>query len=209
VTSLYALNAAMLGLRALRRTGRGQVVDLSMQECCLSLAPESGVALFLDDRIHRARPGNRRAVTRPWGLYPCADGFVSFLIIQPAHWKAMACWIAEETGMDTILDEVFHDMGMRWQVSDFIDEATEALTRPKTKLDIFVEGQRRGIPTTPVNTIADLRGDPHLNSAGFWREDEHPVAGTMPTPGAPFRVNRDWWRWASAPRLGEHTADYL
>ena len=34
-------------------------------------------------------------MTRPWGLYPCADGYVSFLVIQPAHWKAMAQWIAE------------------------------------------------------------------------------------------------------------------
>src|SRR5205823_11423317 len=69
LTSLYALNAAMLGLRGVRRTGKGQVIDISIQECCLSVAPETGVALFLDDRVHRARPGNRRAVTRPWGLY--------------------------------------------------------------------------------------------------------------------------------------------
>jgi crotonobetainyl-CoA:carnitine CoA-transferase CaiB-like acyl-CoA transferase len=192
-----------------RRSGRGQIVDLSMQECCLSLAPETGVPIFLDDRVHRSRPGNRRAVTRPWGLYPCADGFVSFLVIQPTHWKAMADWIAEATGIDTVLDEAFHDMRVRWEVSDFIDDLTEQLTRPRTKLDIFIEGQRRGIPTTPVNTVADLRRDPHLESAGFWRDDKHPVLGTLPVPGAPFRVNHDWWQWASAPSLGEHTADEL
>lgn len=209
VTSLFAVNAAMLGLRGVRRTGRGQVVDLSIQECCLSLAPETGVPLFLDDRVDRPRPGNRRRVTRPWGLYPCADGYVSFLVIQPAHWKAMATWIAEATGMDSVLDEAFNDMHVRWEVSDFIDELTEQLTTPCTKLELFTEGQRRGIPITPVNTVADLRNDPHLASAGFWRDDEHPVLGTMPSPGAPFRVNHDWWRWASAPRLGEHNASVL
>jgi len=209
VTSLFAVNAAMLGLRGVRRTGRGQVVDLSIQECCLSLAPETGVPLFLDDRVDRPRPGNRRRVTRPWGLYPCADGYVSFLVIQPAHWNAMATWIAEATGMDTVLDEAFNDMHVRWEVSDFIDELTEQLTTPCTKLELFMEGQRRGIPITPVNTVADLRSDPHLASAGFWRDDEHPVLGTMPSPGAPFRVNHDWWRWASAPRLGEHNASVL
>jgi crotonobetainyl-CoA:carnitine CoA-transferase CaiB-like acyl-CoA transferase len=208
-TSLFAVNGAMLALRAVRKSGRGQVVDISMQECCLALAPETGVAMFLDDGIHRARPGNRRNVTRPWGLYPCADGFISYLIIQPAHWRAMAEWIAEATGMDAVLDEVFLDMHVRWEVSDFIDECTEALTLPRTKLDLFVEGQRRGIPTTPVNTIADLRADPHLASSGFWRNEEHPRLGTIPVPGAPFRVNHDWWRWTSAPALGEHTAEVL
>jgi crotonobetainyl-CoA:carnitine CoA-transferase CaiB-like acyl-CoA transferase len=204
VTSLFALNGAMLALRAVRQTGRGQVVDISMQECCLALAPETGVALFLDDRVHRSRPGNRRAVSRPWGLYPCSDGFVSFLIVQPAHWRNMATWLAEVTGIDAVLDEAFVDLHVRWEVSDFIDDVTEQLTRPRTKLDLFVEGQKRGIPTTPVNTVADLRSDPHLAASGFWREDENPVLGTVPGPGAPFRVNHDWWRFACAPRLGQH-----
>jgi crotonobetainyl-CoA:carnitine CoA-transferase CaiB-like acyl-CoA transferase len=209
VTSLFAVNAAMLARRAVRRTGRGQVVDLSMQECCLSLAPETGVSLFLDDGLRRGRNGNRRAVTRPWGLYPCADGFVSFLVLQPAHWRAMARWIADATGMDGVLDEVFVDMHVRWEVSDFIDDCTEQLTLPRTKLDLFVEGQRRGIPITPVNTVADLRGDPHLRQAGFWRDEQHPTLGVVPTPGAPFRVDHDWWHWTCAPGLGEHTAEVL
>jgi len=205
ITSLFAVNGAMLALRDVRRSGRGQVVDISMQECCLSLAPETGVALFLDDGLRRARPGNRRAVTRPWGLYPCEDGFVSFLVLQPAHWRAMAGWIAETTGIDSILDEVFVDLHVRWEVSDFIDDCTEQLTRPRCKLDLFVEGQRRGIPITPVNTVADLRADPHLRAAGFWRHDDNPRLGRLTTPGAPFRVDHDWWHWTSAPALGEHT----
>lgn len=205
ITSLFAVNAAMLARRAVRRTGRGQVVDVSMQECCLALAPETGAALFLDDGLRRSRPGNRRAVTRPWGLYPCADGFVSFLVLQPAHWRAMAAWIAEATEIDGVLDEVFVDLHVRWEVSDFIDDCTEQLTRPRTKLDLFVEGQRRGIPITPVNTIADLCQDPHLRGAGFWRDEQHPAFGPVPTPGAPFRVDHDWWHWATAPTLGAHT----
>ena len=202
VTSLFAVNAAMLALRAVRQTGRGQVVDVSMQECCLSLAPETGVALFLDDGLRRVRPGNRRAVTRPWGLYPCADGFVSFLVLQPAHWREMAIWIAEVTGIDGVLDDVFSDLHVRWEVSDFIDDCTEQLTRPRTKLDLFIEGQRRGIPITPVNTVADLCNDPHLRGAGFWREEQHPDLGPVATAGAPFRVDHDWWHWTPAPALG-------
>jgi crotonobetainyl-CoA:carnitine CoA-transferase CaiB-like acyl-CoA transferase len=209
VTSMYAMNAAMLALRGRRRTGKGQVVDVSMQECLLTLAPETGVPMFLDDRVHRPRPGNRRRVSRPWGLYPCADGFVSTLIVQPAHWRRMAAWIAEVTEMESVLDEAFVDLHVRWEVAEFIDDLTEQLTRPRTKLDLFTEGQRRGIPMTPVNTVADLRADPHLTSCGFWRDDDNPVLGTLNGPGAPFRVNHEWWQWASAPRLGEHNDEAL
>ena len=192
----------MLARRAVRRTGRGQVVDVSMQECCLALAPETGVALFLDDGLRRTRPGNRRAVTRPWGLYPCADGFVSFLVLQPAHWRAMAEWIAEATGVDGVLDDVFVDLHVRWEVSDFIDDCTEQLTRPRTKLDLFVEGQRRGIPITPVNTVADLRSDPHLQQRRVLARGGAPAARARSRPpGAPFRVDHDWWHWTTAPTL--------
>ena len=187
----------MLALRAVRATGRGQVVDVSMQECCLSLAPETGVALFLDDGLHRARPGNRRNVTRPWGLYPCADGFVSFLVLQPAHWRAMAEWIAEATGMDGVLDEVFVDLHVRWEVSDFIDECTEQLTLPRTKLDLFVEGQRRGIPITPGEH--DRRpGQRSAPAPGrvLARRGAPGARHRRRRPGAPFRVDHDWWHWA-------------
>ena len=206
VTSLFALNGAMLALRGVRRTGRGQLVDISMQECCLSLAPEIGVPMYLDDRVTRSRPGNRRPVTRPWGLYPTTDGFVSFLVIQPAHWRAMAEWIAEATGMDAVLEDAFNDMAVRWEASEFIDDLTEQLTSSRTKLALFIEGQRRGIPITPVNTIGDLRNDPHLESAKFWRQSDHPVLGPLAGPGDPFRVNHGWWQSAAAPQLGQHTA---
>jgi crotonobetainyl-CoA:carnitine CoA-transferase CaiB-like acyl-CoA transferase len=111
--------------------------------------------------------------------------------------------------MDSVLDEAFNDLHMRWEASDLVDDLTEQVTRPRTKLEIFVEGQRRGIPTTPVNTVADLRSDPHLQSVRFWRDDHHPVLRTLSSPGAPFRVNRDWWHWTPAPALGEHTAEEL
>ena len=176
-TSLFAVNGAMLALRGRAASGRGQVVDISMQECCLALAPETGVPMFLDDGIHRARPGNRRNVTRPWGLYPCADGFISYLIIQPAHWRAMAEWIAEATGMDAVLDEVFLDMHVRWEVSDFIDECTEALTRAAHQARPVRRGAAPGHP--------DHAGEHHRRPAhrpapaparGFWRNEEHPRA---------------------------------
>lgn len=205
LVSMDAVVSAALALRVRRRTGRGQRVDLSLQEACLTIAPETGVPLFLDDLVPRSRPGNRRAVSRPWGLYPCADGFVCIMIVQPAHWRAMAQWIADVTGEDSLTDPAFDDMAVRWEAAEFVDGMTEAVTLPSSKLELFVEGQRRGIPTTPVNTVADLRNDPHLEQAGFWRTESHPVIGSPVGPSAPFRVSADWWSFTRAPLLGEHT----
>jgi crotonobetainyl-CoA:carnitine CoA-transferase CaiB-like acyl-CoA transferase len=211
LTALHATSALLLALRARRLdpAGRGQLVDISVQECCLAMAPETGLPLFLDDRVHRDRPGNRRAVTRPFGLYPCTDGHVSFLVLGPAHWHAMAAWIHEVTGNEGILEEIFVDIAVRAEATEFIDEATEDLCSRFTKLELFTEAQQRGIPCTPVNTVADLRADPHLEAVGYFEPTEHPALGSFRRPGPPFRFDRDWWRLARAPLLGEHTAELL
>lgn len=209
VTAMHAVPAAMLALRVARMTGQGQLVDISMQEANLTLFPEIGVPLCLDDQAHRSRPGNRRAVSRPFGLYPCTDGYASIIIVQPAHWRSMAAWLAEVTGVDAVLDDAFVDLAVRWEAAEFIDGLTEQLCGELTKHELFVEGQRRGIPITPVNTVADLRSDEHLDAAGYWQAVEDPDLGTLQSPGPPFRADGTWWAWERAPRLGEHTDEVL
>ena len=208
--SLNAAIGLMLAVRARRRTGRGQLVDISMQEAMVAVSPEVGAGIYLDDLVARPRQGNRRPVTRPWGLYPTADGYASVVVLQPAHWAAWTRWTNEVTGNDAILDDVFADMRTRWEASDAIDLWTEELTDGFSKQDLFEEGQRRGIPITPVNTVADLNGDPQLAAAGFFDEIEHPALGTLRMPVSPIQLDPGTERRAMrAPLLGEHTAELL
>lgn len=208
-TALNAAMAAALGIRGRRLIGRGQLIDLSMAEVCLGLAPETGVPLFLDDRVHRMRAGNRRTLSRPFGLYPCSDGYASILVLMPRHWEAIAEWVNDACDNESIIDPVFADIGVRGETMEMIDAWVEELTTSMTVLELFREAQRRGIPVTPVNTVESLRADPHLEAVGFWDEVELPAGGQVAAPGAPFRDNAGWWRIGRAPRLGEHTAEIL
>ena len=204
-----ALVGTLLALRARRTSGTGQEVEISMHEAALMFAPETGVPIFLDDRVHRERSGNRRDLGRPFGLYPCSDGFVSIIVLMPRHWNAMAEWVAETTGNETIMEEVFQDLGVRMESQDLIDTWVEELTVGRTRLELFTEGQRRGIPITPVNTVSALVDDPHLLAAQFWSKTQLPNDVEVTVPGAPFRTNSDWWNITPAPLLGQHTETYL
>lgn len=208
-TALNATAATLLALRVRRTTERGQLVDLAVNEAALAIAPETGVPVFLDDRVHRERSGNRRLLSRPFGLYPCSDGYVAILVLMPRHWTAFAEWVKEVTGNETITEPVFEDVGVRGETMELIDEWTEEMTMTMTGLEVFQEGQRRGIPITPVSTVAGLYTDPHLEATGFWQEVELPGGGTAPIPGAPFRTNANWWHSTRAPRLGEHRSEIL
>ena len=207
-----AINAAMgaaLGLRGKRLTGRGQRIDISIAEVALSMAPETGVPVFLDDRVHRARSGNRRDLSRPFGLYPCADGYVSILVLMPRHWENIAAWVHEVCGNESIIDPVFADVAVRGETKELVDSWVEELSTSMTVLEFFTEGQRRGIPISPVNTVESLRSDPHLEATGFWTSVELPSGGEATVPGPPFRDSAGWWHLGRAPRLGEHTDEVI
>ena len=208
-TSLHAATGAVLGLRGRRLTGAGQLVDVSLAESVLALSPEVGIPVFLDDKVHRLRTGNRRTISRPYGIYPCSDGFVSILALMPRHWEAMAGWVNEVCGNEAIMDPVFSDMAVRGQTMELVDGWVEELTKSMTLLEFFQEGQRRGIPITPVNTVSSLRTDPHLAAVDFWDKTELPSGGTATVPGPPFRTDKNWWQTSRAPRLGEHTESTL
>lgn len=205
----WALAGTLLALRSKRLTGNAQNIEVSMQEAALAIAPETGVPMLLDDRVHRQRTGNRRDLGRPFGLYPCKDGFVSLIVLMPRHWLAMAQWVAETTGNESITEAVFEDNAVRIEAKDLIDEWVEELTTQGTRLELFEEGQRRGIPITPVNTIDALVDDPHLKAAGYWSSTELQDGTEVTVPGAPFRTNAQWWSTSRAPLLGEHTGLYL
>ena len=209
LASLNAAAGTLLALRSRRRSGRGQLVEISIQEACLAVSPETGAVVFLDDLRPRARAGNRRTGIRPWGLYPARDGWVGLVGLQPGHWSALAKWIVEVTGNEAAADPAFNDVITRIGAAEAVDLWTEDLTRRLDKADLFVEGQRRGIPITPVNTAADLSADPHLEAVGYWETVDDPSLGKLRVAGAPYRFSRMGWSTGPAPALGADTSTVL
>lgn len=209
IASLNAAAGALLAVRARALTGRGQMVDVSVQESLVAIAPEVGVPVYLDDLLARTRPGNRRPLVRPWGLYPCEDGWISILVLQPHHWVNFARWAHEVTGNDVVTDPAFNDLFTRMEAIEVIDEWTEELTSRYTRREFFEEGQRRGVPVTPVMSAADLAADPHLEARGYWVTVDDVRGNPRRLAGPPYRLSRTPWTARRAPFLGEHNEEVL
>jgi len=188
LASAQAAVGALAAILARRHTGRGQLVDVSVHACAVAASSEVGVAVFLDDLLIRRRTGNRRRPLAPSGLYRCRDGYAAVIIVPLAHWDALARWVHEKTGNESILDPMFRDIQTRYETAEMIEEWVESLTELYDKQELFEEGQRRGISITPVNTLSDLPGDPHLAARHWWREVEDPVLGKIRVAGPPYRI---------------------
>lgn len=200
----------LAALRTRRRHGRGQLVDLSLQQAVLTASGEAGASAFIDDATLRVRMGSKRIFTAPLGHYRTMDGFASVIALMPAHWDALAQWIAERTGNEGALDEALRGPASvrSGDLRDLADYFTAELVAMYTKQELFEEGQRRGISITPVNDPASATMDPQLAYREYWRQLE--VAGARFTsPGPPARYSTLTWDARPAPERGAHTVEIL
>jgi crotonobetainyl-CoA:carnitine CoA-transferase CaiB-like acyl-CoA transferase len=205
-----ALNAAMGTVAALMArddTGRGQLVDISLQEAVMSVAMEVSPMVVLEGGFDQSRTGKRKA-GGPLGHYATRDGAVSIVAYMPEHWRILAEWVHEETGVEEILAEEFAGTPItRSPYAELIDLWIEGLTTRYTKEAFFVEAQRRGITVAPVNSASDVLDDEQLRATDGWTEYESLGVGTLRVPTPPFHVDGSTATVGDVPGLGEHNRE--
>lgn len=200
--ALNAVAGAVIALRAQRRHGPGQMVDISMQEAVLSVTMESGPFYPLEG-ARSGRQGARRGAAS--GHFSTSDGLVELLPFMPGQWDALAEWIRDEVGIEEATMDVFRGSPMvRAPYAEVIDAWVQELTGRYTKQEFFVEAQRRGIPCGPVNEPTDLLSDPHLETTGGWIEGSLPGGAPMRWPQPPLRLDREAMPVGPVPGIGQH-----
>ena len=199
----YGTLAALMSRGA---SGEGQWVDVSIHESLMGVSSEVGLAVYLDDNVHRERMGSRRQGYAPVFHSPTEDGAVYLLALKPDHWDRLAEWVHEKTGIEEVLDPMFKGPStVRFPYVELVEHFCSELTKQYKSQEFFEEADRRGITVGPVNTTADLMRDPHLAARSFWLDVDHPESGVLPYAGPPYRhsetpatIRRP------APLLGQH-----
>jgi crotonobetainyl-CoA:carnitine CoA-transferase CaiB-like acyl-CoA transferase len=203
-----ALNAAMGTVAALLArdlTGTGQLVDISLQEAVMSVTMEVSPMVVLEGGFDQQRTGKRKE-GGPLGHYPTRDGAVSIVAYMPDHWRVLAEWVHEETGVEEILAEEFAGTPIsRSPYAELIDLWIEGLTTRYTKQSFFEEAQRRGLTVAPVNSAIDVLDDAHLRATSGWCEYAGAEFGTVRIPTPAFHVDGSTTDVGDVPALGQHT----
>jgi benzylsuccinate CoA-transferase BbsE subunit len=206
-TSLNAAVGALLALRARRRTERGQLVDISMQEALLSISMEAGPLLGLEGQPQE-RSGVRQLAAL--GTFQAKDGAVEIGAVLPGQWDALAHWIRDELGIEAATMDALRGSHMdRLPFTDMINAWVEQLTQRYSKRDFFLEAQRREIPSGSVNSSIDLLIDPHLAATGAWQHVGHPVLQDLRVPRGPLTFDGEHTAMGPVPDVGQHNQEIL
>jgi benzylsuccinate CoA-transferase BbsE subunit len=212
--NMYAAVAAQLALARQENTGRGQHVDVSMQECIV-MALENAVQFYdLEGTVRKRYAGEQRWAGT--GVFECKDGHIYLMaggIGANKFWARSVQWFAEE-GMAGV-DEL---KGEDWARVEFLtsedakrrfSEIFNPWARQYTKDYLYREGQRRKIPIATISEPSDLLGSRQLAFREYFtRVPHHLREEPLLMPGAPYKLSETPWRiQRPAPRLGEHNAE--
>jgi formyl-CoA transferase len=207
-TGVQAALGIMAALWQRQRTGRGQMVEVSMQEAVTNF---TRVPLIRREVTGDPVPRYGDASTAPSGLFPCAPGGPNdhvFIVANTLRmWQALATAIGRE---DLLADPRFADLGRR-RVDDtnVVRAAIEEWTRRHTKFEVTDILGRVGVPAGPVMDSGDLYASEHLRARGMLVEIEHPERGALTLFGCPIRLSESPAEIACPPLLGEHTDEVL
>jgi CoA:oxalate CoA-transferase len=205
--SLYAATGTLAALRQAERTGIGQVVDISQQDAVLSLTEHAVIRHTVSGEI--AGPlGNDHPFVRPYGQYPCADGYVFFGGYTDKFW-AVTCALFGEPDMAS--DPRIDTMEKRFDAQVDAEIVTPLLHRwfaRHTKAELE-EMAGDAVPLSAIKTIDEVIADPHIAARGMIVDV--PVAGQpVRMLGLPIKLSGDAGQpHGAAPALGEHNERVL
>ena len=203
----------LIALHARRLTGRGQLVDVSMQAAVANTLGNARLYYAMEGLVTERAGGGRAfgsAGTRL--VFPAADGYVAFWR-QPATFPALARCFDDESEPRTFDAEQWSTRNLAGGSMpsaaeiEALEAELERFFAKRAAQALYEEGQARGLMICPVNTMADLAASPQLVARGFFAAGVPSPAGSLRLPGAPAKLSATPWRTGAVAAAGAHTIE--
>jgi formyl-CoA transferase len=180
---LYA--AIMTALYERERTGKGRVVEVSMQDATYaSLASNLGM-LHARGAAAPARTGNRHGGLgiSPYNVYPTKDGYVVLNAPGDHHFRS----ILDVMGRSDLRDDP-RFLTRATRVANFaaVDELIEGWTKMNTRNEVAQRMLAAAVPCAPVRDLSEVMHDENMHARGSLQWIDHPDLGRVVLPHSPL-----------------------
>jgi formyl-CoA transferase len=207
-TGMHMAIGILAALQQRHQTGKGQHVEVSMQDAVVNL-----IRVSLRDHQRFGAPmqrnGNQLGKTVPGTTYPCAPGGPNdyvYIFTQPQMWKSFI----NIMGQPELADDLrFATPDGRWENRAALDAIVAAWTRQRSKHEVMRLLGDAGVPCGATLDTGEVLEDPHLRARDMIVDVEYPTRGTYQTVGCPVKLSDSPAEVTRPPLLGEHTAEVL
>jgi len=202
---VFTALSIMAALMHRMKTGEGQTIDISLQDCVWLLTSiEFSPHYFINGNVPQ-RWGNGHPAMVPGNLYPAKDGSVRI-----------------DTGTLSQVERLYRTMGRedllgtplclnqkeRVKYREQIDASVTEWTKTKSAEEIVSKLKMADVPCVKVPAFDEVCNDPQLLSREMIIEVEQTVSGKVKTPGSVFKLSKTPGdATCPAPFLGEHNLE--
>lgn len=203
---IFSAVGIMIALYNREKTGKGQLVDVSMLDCQVAIL-ENAISRYMNAGVSPKPIGNRHASITPFQSLKTKDGYVIVAVGNDTLWQKF-CGLIERP--DLAADPRFTTNPLRTENVKVLGEELNKTFQTKTMdewLHILKEG---GVPVGPINDVERVIKDPAVIAREMIVTTHHPIAGDVEMAGVPIKLSGTPGSVdAPAPTLGQHTREIL
>ena len=205
---LYAAVGILAALHERERSGRGQLVDISMLDCQVAIQENA----FMRHHLTGETPqqlGTRHPTAVPFQAFETADGYV----VVALAWEVPNQWalLCAELGLIEVADDPRFATGQaRAEHHAELEPLLAEAFRTRTTRQWVERLEPYGIPCGPLNSIPQAAQMPQLRAREMFVPVEHHTLGTVPLTDTPVKLSRTpGGIGASSPDMGADTRAVL
>lgn len=206
VCALYGALAAVSALAARERTGRGQLIDVSLFESAMSLAVWEAGKYFATGEVP-VRHGSAHQNSAPYQAIRAEDGWFTVGATSARNWQSLCRAIGLERQQR---DPRYADPNVRLENRQQLIAEIEAITITQPVEHWIGLLEKEGVPCAPLQDFGQSFNEPHLLARDYFWDAPHPTAGMVRQLGSPMRFSETKVaRRKAGPLLGEDTRAVL
>ena len=155
-TGLYGVIGIQAALAQRARTGKGQHIDMALFDCMLAAQANQNLNYLTTGKSPK-RMGNAHTSIVPYQVFPVSDGHIVIACGNNRQFHNLARALERE---DWLTDPRFADNAARLaHRAEAVEQIIEVLSHWR-KLDVLPVLEASGVPSGPINTIAEALEDP-------------------------------------------------
>ena len=205
---LFTAIGVLAALHERERSGRGQMIDVAMLDCQISILENAFARYFATGEVP-GPIGTRHPVATPFQAFPTRDGY----IVLALSWGVENQWelFCATIGRPDLIDDLRFDTGpLRTEHHAELEPILIEAMKEKTTAEWVREFDAIGLPCGPLNNVAQAAALLQVKAREMLVEVEHPRIGRFPLPNTPVKLSRTpGGVRGPSPGLGQHTDEVL